>query len=321
MERKVCILTSGGDAPGMNQCIMAFVRASLRLGLTPIGVYDGLKGLVEWHVRPLDREFTLGLARRGGTVLGTARYAGFLDPQVRRQCAEHLRAEGVEAVVMLGGDGTQQAAKALDREGIRTYLIPSSIDNDVPGSEFSLGFFTAVSTVVEAVDRIRDTMESHNRLSAVQTMGRHCPDLALYAGVASGADLVLTQANLPPYEEILARVKAIKDSGQRSCLIVLSEHLLDSQRLVEDLARDTGWEARLDILGHTQRGGSPSPQDRILAQVFGADAAERCARKEPSGSLGIRAESVVNSPFDVDNIRGLAPRSTKLVLEAERKAR
>ncbi len=321
MERKVCILTSGGDAPGMNQCIMAFVRASLRLGLTPIGVYDGLKGLCEWRTRPLDREFTLGLARRGGTVLGTARYEGFLDASVRHRCAEHLKAEGVEAVVMLGGDGTQQAARELDKEGIRTYLIPSSIDNDVPGSEFSLGFFTAVSTVVEAIDRIRDTMESHNRLFAVQTMGRNCPDLALYAGVASGADLVLTQANLPTYEEILARVKALKETGQRSCLIVMSEHLLDGQRLISNLSRDTGWESRLDILGHTQRGGSPSPQDRILAQVFGAEAAERCYHREASGSLGIRAESVVNSPFDVDNIRGLAPRSTKLVLEAERKAR
>lgn len=320
-RKKVCILTSGGDAPGMNQCVMAFIKASERLGLEPYGAIDGLKGLAEGNIVKLDRAFARGLARRAGTVLGTARYPQFVPLEFKKQVAEKLKAQGLTRIVMLGGDGTQQAAKGLSQYGISCLLIPASIDNDVKGSEFSLGFFSALNRIVESIDSIRDTMESHSRIFAVQTMGRECPDLALYAGVASGADIVITQADCPPYEEILERVRAIQKSGQRYCLIVLSEHLIDAQKLVDRLYQDTGWETRLDVLGHTQRGGSPAAQDRILAQAFGVKAAEVFSEGETSGTIGIIGEKIVLSPFDADNIRCCAPRSTQLVLEAERKAR
>lgn len=319
--KRVCILTSGGDAPGMNQCVRAFVRACDTLGIEVLGVRDGFRGLDSHDFIPLDRKAVHGWVSKGGTYLGTARYPEFVDQRVKDACAKGLLAEGIDAVVALGGDGTTQGCQGLTRAGLKTLLIPASIDNDVPNSEYALGFFTAADCIVEALDRIRDTMESHSRLFVVQTMGRYCGDLALWGGSAGGADIVLTQQDNPPYEEVLSRVKAIKARGQRSCLIVTSEHLLDGNKLAADLERDTGWEARFSELGHIQRGGTTATLDRILAEVFGTFAAHCVAEDLMDGTVGIRAESVVHTPFGADNSSDSAPAAARLVQEAERKAR
>lgn len=321
-KKRVAILTSGGDAPGMNCCLNSFVKKAGKLGIEAIGVPDGFKGLCEEEFFELTPQLCAPYIKTGGTFLGTARYPEFLKASVREKCAQRLRKEGIEAIVGIGGDGTYQGLKCLGDLGFGIVAIPGSIDNDVPFTGYSIGFHTALCTIVDAIDRIRDTMQSHKRLFIVQTMGRHCPDLALYSGLGCAADIVLSQAETPDYDDVLKRVKALLASGQRSVLIVTSEHLIDAEDWAKRLGQEAGIETRVDILGHLQRGGTPSPMDRIIATAMGLRAAEICSTPNICSAVGICAGVIVETPLKADNRDCSASGNlNKLVIEAERKAR
>ena len=319
--KRVCILTSGGDAPGMNQCVRAFVRAASSLDIEVLGVRDGFIGLDHEDFETLGRKSVYEWTSKGGTWLGTARYPEFMDQRIKEACAKRLLSQGIEYVVALGGDGTAQGCQGLTKAGLKTLLIPASIDNDVPDSEYALGFFTAADCIVESLDRLRDTMESHSHLFVVQTMGRYCGDLATWGGTAAGADIILTQQDNPSYEEVLERVRKIQSKGQRSCLIVVSEHLLDGEKLASDLETDTGWEARFNELGHIQRGGTTATLDRLMADIFGTFAARCVAENLGSGTIGILSERVVHTPFGNQKKSSADSPAKSLVQEAERRTR
>lgn len=322
LGRQVAILTSGGDAPGMNCCIRGFFYRAVSLGLKVWGVPDGYRGLCEENFFELTRDVCDRYVKTGGTFLGTARYEAFLDKAVEKACADKLKNLGIDTVVGIGGDGTYRGLMCLSELGIRTIALPGSVDNDVPHTDFSIGFHSALSNIVDSLDRIRDTMESHHRLFIVQTMGRHCPALAETAGFAAGADIVLSQAEPPDFRKTEEKVQKILASGKRSVLIVTSENLIDAADWAARLGRDLGIETRADVLGHTQRGGTPAPIDRILATAMGIKAAELCAGPDKGSiAVGTRSGVIVETPLKADN-RCIAPDPlTELVLEAERKAR
>lgn len=306
---KVVAFCSGGDAPGMNACLYGIAKAGLTKGVEVLGAEDGFRGLAEGDLKPLDVLALRRWFRRGGTVLGTSRYPAFLDPEVRAKTVSRLRALGISGVIGIGGDGTYHGLDALAKEGFSAIGIPGTIDNDIALTDFTLGFATAVSNCIEAIDKIRDTMEAHHRLFIVQVMGHHCGDLALYAGLASGADGIFYQGGELKPEELISKAKAQKALGKRDFLVVTSENLLDVPALARRLADETGYETRCEVLGHVQRGGNPVPQDRILGLTFGSKALSLLLEGKVGRAVGVRSGQIVSDELDavLAGHKGLSP--------------
>ncbi len=222
--KRIGILTSGGDAPGMNAAIRAVVRAGLSYGLEVYGIYNGYRGLIEKDFEAMNRHSVSDIVSRGGTILRTARLPEFKELDVQKQAVTNLQKEGIEALVVIGGDGTYRGAYDLTKLGINCIALPGTIDNDVSSTDFTIGFDTALNTIIDAVDKIRDTTESHSRCSIVEVMGNHCGDLALYAGIASGAEIIVTPELRPADEEIFAYLKKLKaNDADRRAIRVVSE--------------------------------------------------------------------------------------------------
>lgn len=275
MVKKIGILTSGGDAPGMNGAVIGAIKAGIALDKEMYVVYDGYKGLIENNFKKVEASFIEDKLSSGGTVIKTARLPEFKEESVRKVAVENLKKEGIEALIVIGGDGSYMGAKKLSEMGINCVGLPGTIDNDIASSDITIGFDTALNTVVEAVDRIRDTMTSHNRCAVIEIMGNNCPDLTIYGAIACDADEVFTIDHpLNDKEALFKKMDEKKKSGQEAYIIMVAEKLLDVEALAKEISSSTLWEARHTILGHIQRGGKPTAMERVNAIKMGAYAVE-----------------------------------------------
>lgn len=295
---KLAVLTSGGDAPGMNAAIRAIVRRALYEGLSVVGIRRGFAGLVDLDLEPLSAGSVGDIIHRGGTVLRTARSDVWKkDDSARRLAVEGLRALAVDGAVVIGGDGSMRGAAALDEAGMPTVGVPASIDHDLPGTGRAIGFDTAVNTVVEALDRIRDTATAHDRTFVIEVMGRASGQIALAAGLAGGAESVLLPEIAISLDEVVERVLRGRERGKRYSLVVVAEGAGKAFQVAAYVEQHTGFETRVTVLGHLQRGGNPTAADRLLASRLGAAAVECLLAKRRGVMLGVQGERIVEVPF------------------------
>lgn len=269
MAKRIAILTSGGDAPGMNACIRAIVRSGINAGLEVYAIKDGYKGILNHDIVKMDRHSVSDIINRGGTLIGTARYKDFVKLEVQKEAAKILNDMGIDSLIAIGGDGTYKGAKALHRQGIHTIAIPGTIDNDIASTDFTIGFDTASNTIVDCVDKLRDTSSSHQRCSVIEVMGHHCGDLAAYAGIACGAEITLINEKLENKADVLADLKRQKAAGKRHAMVIVAEKIIDVKEFAHEIEREVGFDTRSEVLGHMQRGGRPSAWDRVLASRMG----------------------------------------------------
>ena len=269
-KKTIAVLTSGGDAPGMNAAIRAVARTGLTSGMRVLGIRQGYNGLLEGDLFEMDLRSVSDIIHRGGTMLYTARSPKFNSPEGVRQAAEMARKMGIDGIVVIGGDGSFRGARDLTSEGIPCVGIPGTIDNDIASSEYTIGFDTAMNTAIDMVDRLRDTMESHSRCSVVEVMGRRCGDLALQTGIAVGATTILVpEVPFDLDKDVVERMRFTKKTGKKHFIIVVAEGVGGVDRLAKDIEARTGIETRATVLGHVQRGGSPTARDRVLATQMG----------------------------------------------------
>ncbi len=274
MVKCIGVLTSGGDAPGMNAAIRAVTRTCLNRGIKIYGVRLGYKGLHDGDFIEFDRHSTRNIINVGGTFLKSARFPEFKDPAVREEAIKQMKKVGMEALVVIGGDGSYNGALKLTEMGINCIGIPGTIDNDIPDTDFTIGFDTALNTIVDALDKLRDTSSSHQRCTILEVMGRRCGDLAVHAGLACGAEMIVTSESGFDEKEIIETLKRSKASDKKHALIVITEHITDVHELAKRVEEETGFETRANVLGHMQRGGSPTARDRVLASRMGIKAVE-----------------------------------------------
>lgn len=274
MVKCIGVLTSGGDAPGMNAAIRAVTRTCLNKGIKIYGVRLGYKGLHDGELIEFDRHSTRNIINIGGTFLKSARFPEFKDPKVREEAIEQMKKVGMEALVVIGGDGSYNGALKLTEMGINCIGIPGTIDNDIPDTDFTIGFDTALNTIVDALDKLRDTSSSHQRCTILEVMGRRCGDLAVHAGLACGAEMIVTSESGFDEEEVIETLKRSKASDKKHALVVITEHITDVHELAKRVEEATGFETRANVLGHMQRGGRPSARDRVLATRMGIKAVE-----------------------------------------------
>ncbi len=312
MVKKIAVLTSGGDAPGMNACVRAVIRAGLQQGLDTFVVYEGYKGLVEGKIEQVDRNFVSDIINRGGTILKSARLREFKDEKVRAIAVEQLKKRGIDGLICIGGDGTYLGAKKLTEMGINTVGLPGTIDNDIASTDYSIGFDTCLNTIVDCVDKIRDTTASHQRCTFIEVMGNHCGDLALFSGIAEGVEMIITPDHPIPEDEIMETLKRLKQGKKKHSLVIVSEKVFpDIHEFAKKVTRETGVEARAEVLGHLQRGGSPSAFDRILATRLGVEAVELLL----AGESGICVGQVRNKIVHYDIYEALElPRNKHIAL-------
>lgn len=274
MVKCIGVLTSGGDAPGMNAAIRAVTRTCLNKGIKVYGVRLGYKGLHDGEFIEFDSHSTRNIINIGGTFLKSARFPEFKDPKVRQEAIEQMKKVGMEALVVIGGDGSYNGALKLTEMGINCIGIPGTIDNDIPDTDFTIGFDTALNTIVDALDKLRDTSSSHQRCTILEVMGRRCGDLAVHAGIACGAEMIVTSESGFDEEEVIETLKRSKASDKKHALVVITEHITDVNQLAKRVEEATGFETRANVLGHMQRGGRPSARDRVLATRMGIKAVE-----------------------------------------------
>lgn len=287
MVKRIGVLTSGGDAPGMNAAVRAVVRAGIANNIEVFGVYNGYAGLISGDIKQLDNSDVGGILNRGGTFLGSARLPEFKNIEVRELGVAELKKHGIEALVVIGGDGSYMGAKKLTEMGINCIGVPGTIDNDIVSSDYTIGFDTALNTVIDAIDRLRDTSASHARCSVVEIMGRHCGDLTIYGAIAGGAeDLIVPEKGLN-IDEIVAQIEEGKSRKKKHFIVPLAELMTDAHELAKEIEKRTGVETRATVLGHTQRGGAPTAADRVLASRMGAYAVDLLMAGEGGRCIGI----------------------------------
>lgn len=292
--KKIGILTSGGDAPGMNAAIRAVVRTALVNNIEVMGIYKGYLGLHEGEILPMDRRSVSDIIQKGGTILKTARFPEFKGPLVREKAAQVLKIYGIEGLVVIGGDGSFMGAKGLSELGIKTIGIPGTIDNDMAYTDRTIGFDTAQNTVIDAINKIRDTSSSHQRVSVVEVMGRNCGDLALYSGLAGGATTILVPEKKYTKEEIIKTVMDGRRHMKHHNLVVIAEGVGNSDEIAKEIEEISGIETRLTVLGHIQRGGAPSAYDRILASRMGHRAVELLIEGKSARVIGTVRGDIVD---------------------------
>ena len=293
--KKIAILTSGGDAPGMNACIRAVVRSALNAGLEVYGVDRGYNGLVKNEIIKMDYHSVCDIIQRGGTILKTARCLEFKDPAVRKIAADNLKKIGVEGLVVIGGDGSFTGAKLLsDEQGINVVGIPGTIDNDLAYTDYTLGFDTAVNTVLWAINALRDTMTSHDRVSLVKVMGRRCGDIALYAGICGGAEYILVPEVPYDIQKIANEIKHNRENGKTANVIVLAEGAGNENEIKTIVSVISGTDVKVTTLGHIQRGGSPSMADRMLAAKFGVHAVNLLMEGKTNRVIGCHGQQTID---------------------------
>ena len=275
--KKLAVLTSGGDAPGMNAAIRAVVRSAIYYDMEVFGVQHGYEGLINGDIHPMSLGSVADIIHRGGTILQTSRSRGFMTDEGRQRALNNLKQQDIENLIVIGGKGTLTGAFAFSHLGIRAIGIPATIDNDIVFTR-SIGFDTAVNTALEAINRIRDTATSHGRVFIIEVMGKDCGEIALAAGVAGGAESILIPEIAPDFEQIVTKINNGMKRGKLHSIIVVAEGVYPIMELKANLQQATNQDTRVTILGHVQRGGTPTAADRILASWMGKEAVE-CINK------------------------------------------
>ena len=293
--KKIAVLTSGGDAPGMNSAVRAVVFSANNLGIEVVGVLRGYEGLVDWETVPLGLDDVRNINNQGGTILFTSRSERFLEQKYRQIAAENLRVHDVDAVVAIGGDGTLRGAIKFKDEGVNIVCIPGTIDRDVACSEYTLGFDTAANTAMEAIDKIRDSSVSHGRCSVVEVMGRKRGYIALWAGMATSADaIVLPEKWDGNFDYIINALRKRHTDGRNSYLVVVAEGVTDAGKLADLIQKETGIESRVSVLGYIQRGGQPTAKDRMYGSLMGAYAIEILRQGRGNRIVAIKNDILVD---------------------------
>ena len=292
MLRKIGVLTSGGDSPGMNAAIRAVTRVAIANGIEVVGIHDGYKGLVEGNYESFTKRSVADILSRGGTILGSARLPEFKEKEIQLKAIEKMKESEIDAVVVIGGDGTYRGADSLTKLGVNCIGLPGTIDNDIQGTDFTIGFDTALDTIVECVDKLRDTSSSHHRCSVVEVMGNHCGDLAIYSGLSCGAEILITPETGYDEEAVLEKLRYLDSQGKNHAIVIVTENVCDVNSLANKVSNSTSFSGRATILGHIQRGGSPSPSDRVLASRMGAKAIELLIAGEGGKCVNIRNNEI-----------------------------
>ena len=293
--KRIGLLTSGGDAPGMNAAIRAVVRTAIYFGMEVYGIERGYSGLINDEMMPLEMRSVSDIVQRGGTKLRTARCLEMLTVDGQKQAVATLEKRGIEGLVVIGGDGSFRGAKCLTENfGIPTIGIPGTIDNDLEYTDYTLGFDTAVNTCLEVINKLRDTMNSHERISVVEVMGRHCGDIALYAGITSGAEIIVVPEIAFDMDDIVMRINRSRANGKHSNIIVVAEGVMSADEFAKKLQEVTTYSVRATNIGHIQRGGSPSMADRMLAAQFGNKAVRLLKDGQGNRVVGIRNNEIID---------------------------
>lgn len=294
MMKRIGVLTSGGDAPGMNAAIRAVVRKGIFHNLEVFGIYQGYTGLINGHIEKLELGSVGDIVHRGGTILRSARCPEFKTPEGQKKGVEQLRKHGIDGLVVIGGDGSYRGAKALTELGFPCIGVPGTIDNDIPGTEFTIGFDTALNTVIDAIDKIRDTASSHERTFIIEVMGRDAGDLALWAGLAGGAETIVIPEEPFNMDEIIERLKNGQKRHKKHSIIVVAEGVMSGTEFAKLIQKECDIEVRVSVLGHIQRGGSPTATDRVLASRLGARAVELLIEGKGGRAVGIEKNQLVD---------------------------
>lgn len=301
--KKIGILTSGGDCSGMNACIRSAVRTALRMNLEVVGFRKGYLGLMKGDCMPLDTKAVSGILHRGGTFLQSARSMEFKTPEGQQKALENLRSMGLEGLVILGGDGSLAGALSLSRQGFPVVGIPASIDNDIPFTDMALGVDTALNNILYAVDCIKDTASSHARAFVIEVMGRHSGYLASIAAIATGAEFALVPEREYDLADICQQLRARYEEGRDNAIIILAEGAGKADEIADAIKDAVGFETRVTVLGHYQRGGAPTVFDRLLASRFGKKAVELLISGQSGMMVGLSCNTVMAVPIE-DVIKG-----------------
>ncbi|HBU89615.1 6-phosphofructokinase [Bacillus pumilus] len=292
--KRIGVLTSGGDSPGMNAAVRAVVRKAIYHNVEVYGIYNGYSGLINGKIEKLEIGSVGDIIHRGGTKLYTARCPEFKTVEGREKGIENLKKFGIEGLVVIGGDGSFMGAKKLTELGFPCVGVPGTIDNDIPGTDFTIGFDTALNTVIDAIDKIRDTATSHERTYVVEVMGRHAGDIALWSGLAGGAESILIPEADYDMDEIIARLRRGHERGKKHSIIIVAEGVGSGVEFGKRIEEETSLETRVSVLGHIQRGGSPSAFDRVLASRLGAYAVELLLEGNGGRCVGIQSNELVH---------------------------
>ncbi|MBQ4052175.1 MAG: 6-phosphofructokinase [Clostridia bacterium] len=292
--KKIGVLTSGGDAPGMNAAIRSVVRAALSKGIEVVGIRRGYAGLISGEIFEMDMRSVSNILQEGGTMLYTARSKEFCTEEGMQKAIANCKKFGIEGLVVIGGDGSYRGAGDLSARGIPCVAIPGTIDNDISSTDYTIGFDTCVNCVVDMVDRIRDTMRSHERCSVVEVMGRHAGHIAIHAGIATGAVAVLVPEVESTSMDVVKRIEAGRALGKSNFIVLVAEGVGNAEYLSQYIQDTTGIVTRATILGHVQRGGRPSSRDRVLASQFGSYAVDLLAQGYSNRVVGIHKDELVN---------------------------
>ena len=305
--KRIGVLTSGGDAPGMNPCVRAVVRTALYHGLECYGIRRGWNGLITGDVVKLDEKSVAHTINRGGTILYTARSKEFMTEEGQRKAVSTCKFLGLDSIIAIGGDGTFRGALALSKYGINVIGIPGTIDNDISCTNYCIGFDTAANTAIECIDKLRDTMQSHERCAVVEVMGRRAGYLALYVAMAVGATAVLVPE--VPYDfdtQVVEKIRRARLAGKTNFMIVVAEGAASGMAVGEQIRKELGLDPRVTILGHIQRGGSPTAHDRVMATRMGVEAVRVLAEGRTSRVICYRSGRIV----DLDIDEGLSMQKT-----------
>lgn len=295
--KKIAVLTSGGDAPGMNTTIRAVVRRGIFKGLEVYGVYNGYKGLIDGNFVSMNLGSVGDIIHRGGTILQSTRCEEFKTVEGQHKALAQLKEKGIDGLIVIGGDGTFKGAQQLNTHGFPTNGIPGTIDNDIAGTEYTIGFDTAVNTAVEAIDKIRDTAASHERTYVVEVMGRDAGNIALWAGMCAGAESIIIPEVDYDVENVVDRIKNGYERGKTHSIIVIAEGVGKGTEIGKVIQEKTGFDTKVTILGHIQRGGAPSAYDRMMSNHLGAKAVDLLLDEKKGVMVGLKNNQVINTPF------------------------
>lgn len=296
--KTIAILTSGGDAPGMNAVIRSVVRTAIYNDLKVLAIKEGYNGLIKGDIETMTLSSVADIIHRGGTILKTARSDEFMTEEGINQALEVIKKFKIDAIVALGGDGTLRGARELARRGIKVIGVPCTIDNDLGYTDYTIGFLTAVETAVSAISKLRDTSESHGRAIVLQVMGRNCGDIALYSGIAGGAESIVIPEVKLDTDAIIKKIQNGRKRGKKHHIIVAAEGALDAYELARIIEEKGAIETRVTVLGYVQRGGVPTVQDRILASDFGYEAVNLLLSGKSGLALGYRSGKIIEVDID-----------------------
>jgi 6-phosphofructokinase 1 len=292
--KRIGVLTSGGDTPGMNAAIRAIVKTAFANGISVMGIIKGYAGLIEGRVHEMREQDVEGIVGKGGTVLKTARSPEFKTPEGFAKAIQVIKAFSIDGMVVIGGDGSFKGAQSLSAAGIPTIGLPGTIDNDLPYTDYSIGFFTAVNGVVDDISRIRDTMISHERIGVIEVMGNQCGDIALHAGLAGGVEYIIVPEVEFDVDKLCDQIMMDRIKGKMTSIVVIAEGAGKGEPLATYIKQKTGFDVKAVVLGYIQRGGDPTPFDRILATRMGVRAVELLSKGKGNRVVGIKNNSITD---------------------------